>query len=110
MFSRIHLPRFTGEVRVGIRGDGQHAGLRQDAAAPAVGGEIDAAEFVALDAGDAVDVGQAFVDEGVVGIEEIQEAAIFAHDVGEERARVSRASSRRSVVVEVREQPRGRVT
>ena len=44
-FSRIHLPRRTGEVRVGIRSHGENAGLRQNAAALGAV-EIDAAELL----------------------------------------------------------------
>ena len=69
----------------GVAGDGEHAGVAEDAAALG-GGELDAAEVRPLDACDAVMFGQALIEEGVAGVEELAERAILAQDGVEEEA------------------------
>ena len=101
-FSRIHLPRTTGEVRSGIRRDGQDAAVAEQAAARAVGRQRHAAEVIAFDVRQAVEARDALVDERVVGAQQIERAAILLHDAAEEELRLAlRALAQR--VVEVRE-------
>ena len=79
---RFHDP-FAAENRAGAGGigservDGGHAG---DATAVFVG-ELDFAEFGAGDVGDFVDFREAFVGEGVVRIDELEERGIGLDDV-----------------------------
>ena len=48
-------------------------------------GDHDAAEVASVDAGDAVVPGQAFVHERVIGCQQIDDAAVLAHDAVEEQ-------------------------
>ena len=57
---RIHLPRLTGEVRVGVGRERQNAGLRQYAAAP-LAIEFDTPKCIPFDAFNAVVRRQPFV-------------------------------------------------
>ena len=61
-FSSTHLPRFTGEVRVGLRGHRQDARLREHAAARAVG-QLTRRNRSPATPGDAVVLRQPLVDE-----------------------------------------------
>ncbi len=83
-FSSTHLPRFTGEVRVGF--DVTVNTLACVNTPPRLSRvERHPAKFLTLDVGHAVVPGQSLVDERVVGVDELQHAAILAHDVGEEQ-------------------------
>ena len=88
-----------GARRVGRHGE--HAGLRQHAAALRAG-EIDAAELGPGDARDAVVPRQPLVDEGVRAVEEVEDAAVLADDVLEEQLGLA-AHRDAQVVVERRE-------
>ena len=66
-----------GPRRVGR--DREHAGVGQDAASRGAG-QGDPAEPVADDARDAVVPGQPLVDEGVIGVEELEHAPVLAED------------------------------
>ena len=52
------------------------------------GVDCDALKFIAFDAGDAVVCSERFVDERVIGIEEIHDAAVFLDDVIEKVLRL----------------------
>jgi hypothetical protein len=54
----------------GVGGDREDAAVAEETAAVAAGREGDAAEAAAVDAGDVVVAGEAFVEEGVIGFEE----------------------------------------
>ena len=66
-----------------LRRQRQDRGMGHDAAALR---QIDRhlAEFVASDAADAIELGQARIDEGVVGIEQVGDGAVVGDDVVEE--------------------------
>jgi hypothetical protein len=68
-----------------VRRQGQNARLRQNAAA--AGGRFDADELFALnlDARDTVVLGERGVDERKIGIQEVENAAIFANHRREEQ-------------------------
>ena len=80
--SITHLPRMHRRRAIGDRGQQQHAALAENAAARI--GQRDAPEFVAGDVGDAVVPGDALVDEGIVGRQQVGDAAIVAHEAVEE--------------------------
>ena len=83
-FSRIHLPRSTGEVRSGydvtVRmlpcPSNPHRGLSCPRVAP---------EVAALDVGNAVVPREPLVDERVVGAQQVEHVAVLAHDAVEEQ-------------------------
>ena len=83
------------------RSDGQDAGHRQHPPAVAIG-ELDLAHGGSGDVGDAIVLGQAFIEEGIVAVEEFDDAAVLAHHRFEEHGRliVHRLAQR---LVEVRE-------
>src|ERR1700683_309801 len=61
----------------GIGRDGENAGLRQDAATRCAG-EVDLTELSALDARDAVEGSQLLIQEGILAIDEVEDAAVLA--------------------------------
>ena len=68
-----------------IGGDFEDAGVSKDAATDGVGRESDNARvFVARDAGDVVVEGEAFVEDGEVGVDEVGNGEVFFEEVGEE--------------------------
>ena len=81
--SITHLPRSTGEVRsateVSVRMLPWPSRPRRYA------GSVHAAELVAGDVRNAVVPGEALVDEGVVGGQQVEDAAVLAHDAVEEQ-------------------------
>ena len=83
-FCSTHLPRTTGEVRFGSAVTVRTAPLPEDAAARTVGGQRDALEVDALHVGNVVVRRQPLVHERVVGVEQIDERPILAHDAVEE--------------------------
>jgi len=87
----------------GVGGDREDAALAEETAAVAAGREGDAAEAAAVDAGDIVVAGEAFVEEGVIGLEEGAEGAVFAEDAVEEEFGFL-AEGLAEVVVEVAEE------
>ena len=95
MFSRIHLPRLTGEVRVGF-----DVAARTLAWVSTPPRGVPASETrrkpSPRDAGDAVVPGQSFVDERVVRVEELEHAAVLVLDRLGRRARVSSIIADRS--------------
>ena len=93
-FSSTHLPRSTGEVRVGVRGDRQHAALAQQAAARAAVRERDATEVAAAHVRNAVVLRQPLVEERVVGRQQIEHAAVLAEHAVDEQLGLARASRR----------------
>ena len=89
MFSRIHLPRFTGDVRAGLL-----VSVRMLACVstpPRFGRRRNrhAAELVAFDARHAVVLRQPLVDEREAAIEKIEHAAVFANDRPREQFRLA---------------------
>ena len=84
MFSRIHLPRSTGDVRFGydvtVRMLPWPSRPRRSSS-----GQRHAAEVAAVDVRDAVVPRQPLVDERVVGVQQVEDAAVLAHDALEEQ-------------------------
>ncbi len=76
MFSSSHLPRIVGDVRVRVGRHRQHARLAEQAPAILVG-ERDAPEVAAVDARHAVVPRQLFVEERLVGRQQIDDAAVL---------------------------------
>ncbi len=74
---------FDGGSAGGGGGDGEDAAVGEDAAAGSAL-ERDFLQFVAFDAGEVVVFGEAFVGEGVVGVEEVEDGEVFFDEVGEE--------------------------
>ncbi len=72
-------------------------------AAPVRIGQLHLAEARAVDARDAVVLGQPLVHERVVGAQQLERAAVLAHDVAEEQLGLA-AERLPDVVVEIREQ------
>ena len=68
---------------IGIRGHRQHAALPQQPAAIS-GGQRDATELRAVNPRDAVVLGEPLVDEGVVGGNQFEQAAVFADQARDE--------------------------
>ena len=95
-----------GPRRVGR--DRQDAGLREHAAARRAG-QVHAAELRPGHAGNAVVLRQPLVEERVLAVEEIEDAAVFADDVLEEELRLA-AHREAQVVVEVGEAVASRVS
>ena len=84
---RTHLPRSTGEVRFGY--DVTVSMLAWPSSPRRASfGDLHAAELAAVDVGNAVMPRQPLVDERVVGIQQIHDAAVFAHDAVEEQRRL----------------------
>ncbi len=79
--SSTHLPRFTGEVRVGFEVIGQDARLGQQPAPSAIRRQGDLAELLALRRRDPVMLRQSSVEVRPVGVEELQEAPVGLHDL-----------------------------
>ena len=103
MLSRMNWPRFTGEVRVGLEVTSKIDGMRQHAAARAVLGQRDLAHLVARHALDAVILGELGVEERVIAVDQLEQAAVLAGDVVEEPSRSRcRMARRRSRVIDVR--------
>src|SRR5205807_4469062 len=98
-FLQHPAPAEYGTSAVRVRGHGQDARLAQDAAAHRVL-DGDAAHFLALDAVDLVELRQAFVDKGVVGVDDLQDTAVLADDRVEEQDRLL-AHGRGQLVVEL---------
>ena len=69
---------------VGVRRHRQDAALPQQPAAVGIG-QRHPAELRAVDIRDAVVLGQALIEEGVVGVQQFQHAAVFAQDALEEQ-------------------------
>ena len=92
-------PRRTGDVRCGMRRDRQDAALPEQPATGLVG-QRDPPEVTAVHVRDAVVPGQPLVDERVVGRQQVEHAAVLAHDAVEEQlglragARARRLSSK----------------
>ena len=74
---------FDGGGAGGRGGDGEDAAVGEDAAAGSAL-ERDFLQFVAFDAGEVVVFSEAFVGEGVVGVEEVEDGEVFFDEVGEE--------------------------
>ena len=98
-FSSSHLPRSTGEVRLGYDVTVRMLPLAEQAA-PIVVGHGDAAEVTAVDVRDAVVPGQPFVEERVVGASAARgrcdPRAAGSRGTARSRAGTPRAGSRRS--------------
>ena len=88
---------------VGIRRHRQDAALAEQPAARAVRPKRHAPEVAALDVRDAVVPREPLVDERVVGAQQVERAAVLAHDARRRRARSRAASACAQRVVEVRE-------
>ena len=82
--SAAHHGRGAGAVG----GDFQDRALRDEAAAPGVGGEADLADPAALDAGDAVVLGEAFVEHGEVAVQDVPHAEVVPEQFLEEVLRL----------------------
>ena len=78
---------------------GQQAGHAQDAAAVVLRPERHAAELLALDAVDAVVLGQAFVDDGEVAVEQVEHRQVRPQQFVEELVRLAQAGVAQGVVV-----------
>ncbi len=102
MLSRIHLPRITGEVRVAYDVTVSTLPWRSSPPRTSSSAERDAAEPAAVDVGNAVVLREALVHERVVRPQQVEHAAIFAHDALEEQLRFL-AERLTQIVVEVRE-------
>ena len=90
MFSRIHLPRLTGEVRVGLDVDART--LAWVSTPPRDVPASDTRRKPSPDnPGDAIMPRQAFVDERVIRAEEFQHAAVLVVDRFEEELCLRRA-------------------
>ena len=72
--------------RGAIGGDTQNAGLGEESAAWGVFWELDKAWLDALENRESVVLGEAFVKEGEVGVDEIADGEIFLNEVGEKEA------------------------
>ena len=104
-FSRIHLPRSTGDVRFAY--DVTVRMLPWPSSPPRTlsSASVDAPEVAAVDVRNAVVLREPLVDERVVRAQQIEHAAVLVHDALEEQLRFA-AERLPQVVVEVREQPR----
>ena len=80
----IHFPRDNGRRAVRIRRDRQDAAVPQDAP-PRLVGDRNAPELAAVDERNLVMLGEALVDERVVGRQQIEHAAVLAHDALEQQ-------------------------
>src|SRR5688572_1414825 len=54
--------------------------MAEQPAPRAIGWQLHAAEIAAMDTRDAVVTREALIDEGVVGIEQVEDAAVLVHD------------------------------
>ena len=99
--SMTHLPRMHGRGAVRLRGQRQDAPLPSSPRRSSNCRELHAPEVAALDVRDPVVLRQPLVDEGVVGIEQIQDAAVLAQDAVEEQLRLL-DEGLAQVVVEIR--------
>ena len=105
MFSRIHLPRRTGDVRLAYDVTVRMLPWPSRPPRTLFVAEGDATESAAVHVRDAVVPGEPLVHEGVVRAEQVERAAVFADDALEEQ--LGLASKRLAqVVVEVGELPR----
>ncbi len=86
-----------------VRRDGQDAALPQQSAAPAVVGQRDAPETVAVHVRDTVVLRQPFVDERVFRVQQIENAAVLAQHAVHEQLGLA-PEGLPQVVVEVRKQ------
>ena len=82
--SRIHFPRTTGEVRVGIRRQSQNTALPQQSSANAVR-HRDAPELVAINIRDTVMARQTLVHERVIRVQQLQNAAVAEQHIVEQQ-------------------------
>ena len=106
MFSRMYLPRSTGDVRFGY--DVTVSTLPWPSRPRRAGlVSVDAAEVAAVDVRHAVVPRQPLVDERVVGVEQVEHAAVLRDDALEEQLRFL-AERLPQLVVEVREVARRR--
>ena len=83
-FSRIHLPRDTGDVRVATEVTVSMLPCPSRPAARTRRVERDATEVAAPDVGDAVVTGEPFVHEREIGVDQVEQAPILADDRAEE--------------------------
>ena len=81
--SRTNLPRFTGDVRVAF--DVSVRTLAWVRIPPRLLRQLHADKLLALHAVDAVMLGELFVDEREIGIEQVENAVVFADDRLEEQ-------------------------
>src|SRR5688500_8545996 len=88
-----------------VRGHRQDAAGAEQAAALALVFQRDAPKVAAVDVGYFVMPGEAFVEIGVIGLEQLEHATILAQDALEEELRFL-SESLPQVVVEIREQAR----
>ena len=91
----------------GVRRHRQNAALPEQAAALAVLRQRDAPEPIAVDVRNAVVPGEPLVEERVVGVEQVEHAAVFLDDALEEQLGLA-AERLPQVVVEVGKQPQVR--
>ncbi len=87
MFSRIHLPRFTGEVRSGLEVTVSIAAIVITPPRGLSAGKSTRRNPSPCTPVDAIERGQAMVEKRVLRSDEIQQAAIFGHDVRKQRQR-----------------------
>ena len=88
-FSRIHLPRTTGDVRSGYDVTVRMLPCPSRPPRRLSGGSVDAPEPAALHVGNAVVAREPFVDERVVGAQQVERAAILADHALEEQLRLA---------------------
>ena len=103
-FSRIHLPRITGEVRVAYEVTVRMLPCRSRPPRSLPGSSVDAAEARAVDVRDAVVLREPLVQPGVVRLQQVEHAAVLAQHLLEEQLGLA-AEGLAQVVVEVGEQP-----
>ena len=106
-FSRIHLPRITGDVRVAYDVTVRMLPCRSSPPRALSSSSVDAAEAAAVDVRNAVVLREPLVEERVVGLQQVEHAAVLAQDALEEQLRLL-PERLPQVVVEVREQPQVR--
>ena len=90
---------------VGVGGHREDAALAQQS--PRASSVMrHAAELAAIDVRNSVVLGQALIDEGVIGVQQIEHAVVFAHDAAEEHLGLA-LESLPQVVVEIGENQAG---
>ena len=92
--SRIHLPRFTGEVRVGFDVTVRTLACVSTPPRRLVGQRRPGGTRSPVDARDPVVPGQPLVEEREVGVEQVEDAPVLAHRRPRRTARSPRASPR----------------
>ena len=86
--SITYLPRCTGEVRMAVDVNVRMLRLAQQSETIRIG-QRHAPEAAAHDVGNPVVLGQTLIDERVVGGQQVEDVAVFAHDAVEQQLRLA---------------------